>query len=151
MYYEAQNLIYARSFADAWLDAFSTIPTAKLIAAPTVRLLMGALPAITPDTTLAALEALEANFSGYGADTITLTVPAQPSTKVEGAIGSATFIAATASPFVSSNVSGYFLTDGTNLVAAEAFPNGQVFPIAAAGQFLTINVVLPNNLYQATS
>lgn len=151
MYYQSKSLIYARTFMDSWLAAFKTVPAAALIIAPTVRLLQGLLPAITPDTTLADLESSEANFSGYGADTFTLTVPVQSSTNVEAAIGSATFLATAASPFVGNSISGYFITDGTNLVAAEAFPGGTNIQIAAAGQFLALDLVLPGNLSQAAA
>lgn len=148
MYYESQNLVYSRAFMDTVLDAYKTVPGGALITAPTLRLLQGALPAITPDTALADLVALEANFSGYGADTFTLTVPVQSSTNVQCAIGSGTFVATTASPFVGNTITGYFVTDGTNLVASEAFPLSSPVPIDAVGKFLTLNVALPGNLFQ---
>lgn len=151
MYYQTQNFVYNRTFMDNLLKAFSTIPAAKLIATPTLCLLTGSPPNITPDTLLSDLAAAKANFSGYVDGTPPLTVPVRLSSGAEAAIGSSTFVATTASPFVSNVIVGYYLTDGTNLVGGELFPSGTVLPIAFAGDFVEIDLVLPGACYQAAS
>lgn len=148
---ETLTFVYNRPFLDAMLKAFTTIPTAKLIATPTLRLCTGAMPLITADTTLAALVALETNFSGYAPATPTLTDPTRLSQGAEGAIATATWVATSASPFVPGDITGYFLTDGTVLVGAEAFPAGQDVQIAFVGDWLTLQLVLPAQANQASS
>lgn len=151
MYRQTATLVYARPFMDTILAGYKTVPGGPLITTLTVRLLMGTLPAITPDTLLADLVALEANFSGYVLKTPTMSAPVRLSTGDEGVIVNATFIATAASPFVTSTISGYFLTDGTLLVGAEAFVSGQQALIGFPGDFLSLDVALPGQLYQAAA
>ena len=151
VYAQSKNVVYSRAFMDKVLAAYKTLPAAALIPTLTVRLLMGNLPALTADTPLATLVGLEANYSGYAAQTPVATVPVTSSTNVEGYIGTALFESATASPFVSATVTGYFVTDGTIVVAMEAFPAGISYGFTAANNFLSLGVILPGNLYQATT
>lgn len=151
MYAQSKNPVFSRAFMDKVLTALKTVPGAALIPTLTVRLLAGTLPALTPDTPLATLTGLEANYSGYAALTPVPTVPVQLSVNAEGYIASTTFVATTASPFVPATVTGYFITDGTNLVAMEAFPAGQQYPMSAAGVFLDLDIALPGQLIQATT
>lgn len=151
MYRQTGTLTYSRAFINTVLAAYKTVPGGALITTLTVRLLKGTLPAITPDTLLADLVALEADFSGYAAGTPTMSAPVRLSNGSQAVIGSTTFIVVTATPLVTNTVTGYFLTDGTNLVGAEAFSVPNAAPMANVGDFLAMDVALPGTLYQAAA
>lgn len=144
-----QNFVYSRAFMDAILKTFTTIPAQKLITTPTVHLLMGALPQMSPDVTLAALAALEANFTGYAAATGALIDPVRMSINGDAALLNVEF--QQTGPAQGATVTGYYVTDGTVLVGWEAFPANGAVPFAYTNDYLALNVILPGQCFQASS
>lgn len=144
-----QNFVYSRAFMDKMLTTFTTVPGAKLIVTPTVHLVMGNLGTITPDTTLATLAALEANFTGYAAAVGALTVPVRMSSNGDAALMEVNFTQTGSAQ--GATVTGYYVTDGTILVGAEAFPANQSVPFAFTNDFLGLTVILPGQCFQASS
>ncbi len=151
--YESVNIVYGQAFANTLLAAMKTAPTNPLINAGKLRLSHD--PAFNPtsSSTISALAAQECDFSGYtaGGVTFTLTTGIDLSAAAQGATTYALFEAATATPFVSDTAYGYWIDDGTNVIAAERFANGGSAAFNAVGAFLGLTVFLPVQMTQATS
>lgn len=147
-----QEATYGRTFADTVLAALKTVPGGPLIAAAKVRLSMDPAFAPTPDNKIADFTPNEANYSGYAAGGVALTLAgtgvASPGCEVEYA--AVVFTATAATPFVPNNVTGYWIDDGTNVIAAEAFGSSGPWAVAQSGDFLQLDLRLPLQLHQAT-
>lgn len=152
-FWVAQNVVYGRTFSDTILAALSARPAAALIAAGKLRLSKDPAFAPNPASTVAALAANEADFSGYvaGGSALALSAAVNLSPSIQGVTDVALFTAAVAVPFVSNAVTGWWVDDGANFVAGEAFPNGQTANFATPGDFLQLVAELPVNLLQATA
>jgi hypothetical protein len=151
--YTAQQVTVGLTFADELLTALTTRPAAAIIAAGKIRLSQDPAFNPTPQSTVAALAANEATYSGYAAGGIALvlTVGLNLSPSIVGAVASALFVASGGGPFVSNNVYGYWVDDGTNLVVGEKFAGGGIASFGAPGDFLDLNVAVPLALGQKTS
>jgi hypothetical protein len=146
VYYRTAAPTWRRTMADAMLSALATRPAVALASPVSLHLFEGAPISITPDTGLAAFTAQETAFSGYAAAVLTTSAPVRGGQLVEAVLASALFVATTASPFVTGNVTGYFLVSGSDWVLAEQFPPGTVGAIASPGDFLDIDVAVPLSL-----
>ena len=149
--YVSENITYGQTFLLSVIAALKTAPTNPLVNMGKVRLTTQAGFNPQPLLTIAELSPNEANYSGYTAGGIALTL-SSPVLLGTGAVGNSQaveFIASTASPFVPSTLTGYWIDDGTNVIAMEAFSTS--IPIAAAYDFLALVLQLPLQLAQATS
>lgn len=135
-------ITFARTFLNAILAAFTARPAGPLGAAFNVHLLTGTPFALSPDTTLATLQANEATYSGYALLPITSWTLVRNGYS-QGIIGTALFVATAATPFVPGTVTGYWIDDGTNWLVAEFFASGVVGSFAAPGDYLALDAVLP--------
>jgi hypothetical protein len=150
-YYTSQAPIYGRQFAYNILTAYETRPSGPLAPSCIVHL-MNAPPSLqTPDVTLADLEAVEIDFSGYTPQPISLTGPVNSDLQVDGVIANATFIAGTTTPQVTDTAKGYWVQSGSEVVVIEVFPVNQQAPFVNPDDFLTLNLFLPQQCYTATS
>lgn len=152
MNWTAKNVIFGRSFVNTILAAMATDPGVELIDTALVRLSTNPSFAPTPDSTVAGLEALEADYSGYASGGIALVVgaPLNLAPTTQGVMTPVTFLAAPADPFIVNSVYGWWIDDGTNVIVAEAFPVGTIASFSSPGDFLQLDVVLPLRLYQPT-
>lgn len=152
MNYQSQEVGYGRTFADTILAALKTVPGGALITSGKIRFSKDPAYDPTPASAIADLSAHECDFSGYtsGGYATTLSAPLNLSTVCGGVQCSALAIAGTASPFVPNTVYGYWLDDGTNVIAFERFAGGASMSIAAPGDFIDLQVFLPLQLAQAT-
>ena len=142
--WESDALVYGRLFIDAVLSAFKTVPAAALLATAKVRLSKDPNFGPTPESKIADFTVSECDFSGYTAGGVALVMsgPVNLSTKYEGMLADANFVAAAATPFVANSVYGYWVDDGTNVVAAERFPTGTTGTLTKPGDFLALTVIL---------
>lgn len=151
--YTSRNVVFGDVFANAWVLALKTVPGAALLAAGKLRLSKD--PSFNPNskTTLAELEANECDFSGYpaGGIAVSLTTGLDLTPQIQGAITSGTFVAATATPFVSGTAYGYWIDDGTDMAMAEKFASPFNAPFAEVGAFLVLNAAIPLGLLQPAS
>jgi hypothetical protein len=151
--YSSQNAVIGRAFADTILAALKTVPGSALITSGKVRLSKD--PSFNPssDSSVVALEANEADFSGYpaGGVAVSLSAPLNFSLGCQAVLTSALFLAAAASPFVPNVVTGYWVDDGTNVVQGERFAGGVNFSLSAPGDFLELAVFFPERLLQPIS
>lgn len=148
----AKQIVFGRTFADTILAALTARPATALIVTPKVRLTTDPSFNPQPSNVIADFTASEANYSGYTAGGIapTLSGALNLTPTIQGVNATVLFIATTASPFVTSNVTGWWLDDGTNVIAAEAFGPGNVAAFASAGDFLNLEIRLPVGLFQPT-
>ncbi len=144
------NVVIGQVAANKWVGALKTRPAAALLATGKLRLSKDPAFGPTQQSTLAELEANEADFSGYpaGGIAVSITDGLNISPTIQGAMTSGTFEAATATPFIGNAVTGYWIDDGTDPVTMEAFPNAQTADFSSVGDFLVLNAVLPMNLLQ---
>lgn len=135
------------------MAAFKTVATGPLIATAKVRLTTNASFVPNPDATIAELAADEADYSGYTAGGLALVVgaPVNLSPSCQGAVTALSFIATAASPFVPAQCYGYWVDDGTNVIAQEAFPGGVAIGFGVAGDFLELVLQLPLQATQAAA
>jgi hypothetical protein len=134
-------------FNEAWLQgllaALSTVPGAALLVTPKVHLRTDSL---VPQPTDTSATYTEAAYSGYAAVALTLAGPVNAGPSYIAEVGNALFVSTTGSPFVPNNITGYYLTTGTNtLVMSENFANP--IPIATAGDAIDLAVALALDLY----
>ncbi len=150
--YFGQNCVYGDEFANTVLAAYKTVPGgALIIGSSTIRLSSDPAFNPTPGTTIASLTPNEATFSGYTAPVVALSAPLNQSPVCAGILNNVLFIATTGTPFVSGNVYGWWIDDGTNFIAGERFANGGIANFSEPGDFLDLTAVLPLQLQQATS
>lgn len=120
----------------------------------TAKVRLSTNPSFVPNSlaTIAELAANEANYSGYTAGGVALVVgsPVNLSPTCQGAVTAVSFVATAASPYVPSNVYGYWVDDGTNVIAQEAFAGGASVGFGAPGDFLELVLELPQQGPQLT-
>jgi len=151
--YASQSVVFGQTFANTVVAAWKTVALAPLIATPKVRLVNSPSFTINPQTTIAELAAVECNYSGYAAGGIALVVgsPVNLSNAAQGAVTGLQFVSTTATPYVGATAFGYWIDDGTNLIAGEMFAGGFSADFGSAGSFLELILQLPIQLNQATS
>lgn len=136
---------WAFSLIQAMLGALSARPAAALLTTPKV-LLYKAGPVPAGDSAVGDFTAVA--FSGYADASLTLAGPILTSGGEWAMIGTVTFTATTASPFVVDTAIGYIVYDG-----ATAYYGGEQFadpvPFGQAGAALSLTVVLPLASLQA--
>jgi hypothetical protein len=130
-----------RSLVSAMLATLSARPAAALISSPYVHLLQGNV-VISPDTTLAALQAAEATYTGYTPIALpTLAGPANLRVDTEGMIANVDFLVG-ANAVISNNITGYWVDQGgPDWVVAEIFP--QVLPMVRQGDLIDLQISIP--------
>lgn len=150
--YVAQSVTLGQTFVNTILDALLTRPAGALIVTGKLRLSKDPSLVITPQSTRAALAANEADYSGYTAGGIAAVVsaPVNLSNNAHGVLVQGLFEATTATPFVSANVTGWWIDDGTNLIAGERFSGNQIAAFAAVGAYLSLTAMVPLQLIQGT-
>jgi hypothetical protein len=147
--YTSNRVVFGQAFANTIMAALNTLPAAKLINAAKLRLSQQAGFNPTPLSTIAALAANEATFTGYTpggyAFAATPVVNLSPNAQ-----GTATVVIIQATGSTTGNtITGYWIDDGTNMIMAEAFPAGTSVIFAASGDFLELVVQIPIQLRQA--
>jgi hypothetical protein len=135
---------------DTVLLALKTVPGGALIVSGKARLSKDPSFAPTPDSTIASLAALEADYTGYAAGgiAVVLTTSLNLSPGCLGDLATALFEATGSA--VTNTVYGYWVDDGTSVVCGERFAGGGVVAFQVAGDFLDLTVLLPMQLIQAT-
>lgn len=151
--YTSQNVVFGKAFANIVLAALKTVPGGALLATGKLRLSKASPFNPTSGMSLADLEADEADFSGYpaGGVAVSLTTGVNVTPQIQGAVTRGIFEAATATPFVGNSVTGYWVDDGTEMAIGEAFTDDQVAAFNAVGDFLILNALIPLNLLQGLS
>lgn len=146
-----QSVVYGQDFLLTVVAALKTAPATPLVNTGKLRLSLDPGFNPTPNSTISALAANEANYSGYtaGGIAVVLTTGLLVSTTGVAAAAQGLFEATTATPFVPANVTGYWVDDGTNFIGGEAFGSGNVAQFAAPGDFLALTVLLPLLFAQA--
>jgi hypothetical protein len=139
MYYEGRSLVWKRSLAHDVLAAVQVRPAAALVPALQVALYTGVTNP-TPDSVFA--DFTEPAFSGYSRFTVAVPAPlVTVDTSTTGLLLQCLFTSTSATPYVTANVNGYFLTDaGGGYYGAERFDTP--FPFAHALDFLTLNAMM---------
>jgi hypothetical protein len=145
--------VYGRAFANTVLNAYSTLPTAALIHLGKLRLSNDPNFNPSPDNQIADFAGHEAAFSGYTAGGQAFGPTAPVNLPAGGVIAEAvgSFTAAAATPFVTDQVTGWWVDDGTNVIAGERLASGLVISFARPGDNLTLVVGLPMTFGQASA
>lgn len=151
MNWTAQNVVYGRDFVKTLIAALKVAPDDPLINTAKVRLSQDPTFNPSPDSTVAGLDANEATFSGYSAGGLALTVgvPVNLTTLIIGATTPTLFVVATATPVVGNDIYGWWIDDGTNVIAGEKFPAGGAASMNLVGDFIQLDVSVGVSLYQA--
>lgn len=146
-----RNLIYSKDFNARVLEKFQSTGTTALMSS--VELCLIKDPDFTPDpVTPGSLFPLsEADFTGYARASVTFAGALNLTPLLPGLLASALFTAEVDDPFVQNSIYGYFVDSAEGIVASEKFPSGTSAQMAAPGDFLAMDVLLPNQPYQATS
>jgi hypothetical protein len=139
----SDTVVYGRTWLAAALTAWTTVPVAVPLDTANIHLMgaAGFLP--TADTTLDALTAVEAAYTGYGPDSPGFSAPVS---LVGGGLGLpalASFLATAPTPpdpFVPDTITGWWVDDTTNVIAAGTFTPAQ---IAVATDWLLLILLLP--------
>jgi hypothetical protein len=148
--YETGTLILSVYLRNLMLAALAARPAAALWATPTVHLSQD--PAFNPtqDSVLATLAANEATFTGYAAATPVLAGPYNSTVNTQVEISTVVFAATPSGSFIPNQIYGYWLSDGTNYIAGEAFGSAGPVAIQAAGDYVEIDLLVPL-FYRQTS
>jgi hypothetical protein len=146
------NLGFGRAFADSIIAALKTAPANPLINLGKLRLSKDPAFAPTPGSAIADLTPHEADFSGYpaGGAAVVLSAPVNLSAACQGGLFSQTFVGVGGPPFVGNQIYGYWVDDGTNVICFEPFGAAGFSDIGVVGDFLTLNLQIPEQLLQAT-
>lgn len=147
-YRESQVQNYSRSFAGRLLSAFQVDPGGALFAAPSVGLWSDPAFNPTPLSVPTDFDLVECDFSGYARQGVSFSgvVNLQPS--LPGIVGSVAFETADDDPFIGNTIYGYWIVAGGEIVAFERFQDGQEVPIGVYGDFLGLDLNLPDQLTQ---
>jgi hypothetical protein len=128
------------------LSALTTVPGAALLTTPKVRLFKGATP-VSSDSLIGSFTATA--FTGYADQALTLSGPVNYGGSQQAMVGTVNFVMAGTVTPVADVADGYVLTNGTT-----AFYGGERFSATVAfnqlGDFVTVNVVLPEDLSTTT-
>jgi hypothetical protein len=148
--YTSQDVTYGTVFAQSVLAAFSTAPANPLIHTGKLRLSQDPAFNPQPNSTVAGLAANEATYTGYtaGGVAVALSGGLLPSPNLAGALQTELFTAAGGGTFVPNNVTGWWIDDGTNVIAGERFAGGAVCNFAEVGDYLVLTVILPEYFLQ---
>jgi hypothetical protein len=141
--WKTKSAVLSQYTRNAQLSALVTRPAGAIVGNPHVNLTHDPAFNPTPTTTLAALVAQVASFSGYVPVVPVPVAPVNLDPATQGMIWSAVFEATVASPFVGDTITGYWEDDGTNMVLAEAFGVGNSIPIAAPNDYVQIDGIYP--------
>ena len=149
--YASQQITFGQAFQLTVAHAWQVVPAGPLISGAKVRLSTASPFVPSSQATIAGLETGEADFSGYAAGGVALTVqpPVLLSTGCVGSVNPISFIATVTSPFVANTITGYWVDDGTNVILMEALPNPIV--ISVPYDYLELILSIPAQLVQATT
>jgi hypothetical protein len=147
---QTKNPVLGRPLVDHLLDALSARPAAALLITPTVHLFTNGPGNITPDST--PPDFTEATFAGYAQ--VALTLPLLGSVTMDpnnlGQHNEVDYLAGAVIP-PGETILGYWIDDGgagsVTLYEAELFETP--IPIAAAGDYISLDVVFPSALSYA--
>jgi hypothetical protein len=138
MYFVTENLVLSVPLADAMLAALSTVPTAALLATPSIELFTNNTP---PTPRSAWADFTKASFAGYAKAPVTISGVGNLMNDDQGALAHVLF-KATAAISGPELCYGYILSDGLGIFyAGELFPTALQF--ATAGDYLDIDLVIP--------
>lgn len=143
---------YGRAFANTILAALKTAPADPLIDAAKLRLSQDPAYNPTPSATIAALEAQEADYSGYTAGGYAVVVPnpVNLSGSAQGVFLSQLLTATTATPFVDNVLYGWWVDDGANVIAYGRFNQDNPPGMGQPGDFIDLGVSLCMMLNQTS-
>ncbi len=144
--YVAQAVVYGRTFLNTLLAALLTRPAAALVVGAKLRLSKNPVFNPLPASVITDFTGLEADYTGYAAGGIALTIgaPLNLSGVIQGT-EETTLFAATGSA-ITNSVYGYWVDDGTNVLFAEKFASGGIATFAIAGDFLNLSTRTPLGL-----
>jgi hypothetical protein len=150
MEYTSSQIVYSRQYLNRIASAMIAGPGAVFWDTP--KLYLNINPSFVPGPGFTAdqIVANNATFSGYPPAGLPLTVsgPVNVNPSTQAVLGSSTFTATAADPFVPNEVYGYWITDKTGLILMEQFPPGVSASIATPGDFVTLVILgaLPANV-----
>jgi hypothetical protein len=151
--YVAQNVVLGQTFTNELLTALTLRPAAAIIAAGKLRLSHD--PAFNPtsQSTIAALAANEVNYSGYPAGGLAAVISGavNQTPQKQAVIVNGLFEATPAGPFVPDQAYGWWIDDGTNFVAGEAFPGHAAAGFANPGDYLDLTAIIPIGMILSTN
>lgn len=144
------SVVLGQAFIDTILANFKAPNVAKLVDAAFVRLSKD--PAFNPTSAslVADLELAEADFSGYAAGGYALVLGAAINAGGGGraCAGNIVAIAGAANPFIQNTVYGWWVDDGANMIAGQAFGDGNQVAFGKPGDFLDMLAGIPLNFLQ---
>lgn len=147
----SQAPVYTQDYLRRVADAYKTNPAAALLPTPAIGLIKDSGFNPNPATTLAEATAAECDFTDYARKTPTLSDGVNLGVSIEGVTGTGTYTITTDPVVTDNTVLGYFVTDGTIVVAAELFGDGQSVEMAEPGDQLLVVMQLPLMSYQSVS
>lgn len=145
MHYTAKNVVYGLVWMKLLAGALKVAPADPLIDTAKVRLSKDPDFALNKNTVIEDLEDNEADFSGYAAGGVALTVGTAVNigTSQAGTQAPVTFTAAAADPFVTGTVYGWWIDDTVNFICGERLTAPLVFQFNAPGDYLQLDVITP--------
>lgn len=148
--YTARAVVYGRTFMNTIIAALLARPGAALVVGAKVRLSKDAAFNPTPGSAIADFSAHEADYTGYAAGGVALTIgaPLNLGANVQGTQESTLFTATGST--ITNVVYGYWIDDGANVILAERFAGGATAQFAVAGDFLALDTRTPFGLLQVT-
>ena len=148
--YTSLAVVYGRAFVPKWMSALIAPVTAGILATAKLRLSKDPQFNPTPDSTIAQLAAMEADFSGYapGGKALTLNAYVNSSGGADSYYAQVIFNAAVATPQVSNTITGYWIDDATEFCVGERFAAGQSAAIDILGDYLGLTVLDPMQFNQ---
>lgn len=143
---------FGQAFVNTVLAAMKTDPGAALIVGGKLRLSQDPAYNPTPTSTIAGLDANECDYSGYtaGGYAVVVPTPVNLSVTAQGLFISQLFTATTATPFVPNTLYGWWLDDGTNVVAYGVFSGSPPPQMGSPGDFLDLGAEICFQLYQVS-
>lgn len=150
--YRTAAVVWSKAFVDKVLSAIKTNPAAALVVAGKVRLSKDPAYNPAPGDAIADLTPQEADFTGYPAGGVALALsgPVNLGGAGDAMIADALFTGG--GPFLVDNgIRGYWIDDGAIVVCGERFADGLVIGIAAAGDFIELDLRLPLGFFESAA
>jgi hypothetical protein len=138
----SSTVIWGRAQLESLLGDWLALPMAPPLASVNLHLMGAAGFVPTPDTLEADLEAVECGAAWYSVEVVTPAGVVTVSPPGGAILASQLYIATDPSPdpFVPDTITGWWLSNGPGMVAGGPLTP---VPIAAPGDWLLLNVLLP--------
>lgn len=140
----------SRAWLNTLLLTLKTVPADPLFDTAKLRLLKDRTLTLNQNTTVAELEAHEADYDDYVAGGITVTPPSAVNfnSLSQGWVFSHLFSVVDPAPTIGNDIQGYWIDDGVSPVIMEYFAVGQGVPMQAQGDWLELEVADALNFLQ---